>query len=186
MGAWGAIIMGFFGALFAALTLAFQLHWSGPILGLPFLGFALIALAAAQVLRRPGEGVVPSKQAEKAIMWSSIGEGVGLFVAADLVVNLGHAELLLPAMAIVVGLHFLPIAYAAPFRPFYLLGGALLGAGALGFILAGPAGGEVAGFAAAAALWAAAALAIRRDARAKSAAPAPDAHSAVSARPEKG
>ena len=58
---------------------------------------------------------------------------------------------------------------AAPFRPFYLLGGALLAAGALGFVIPPPAGGEVAGFAAAAALWAAAATAIVRDRRAKSA-----------------
>ena len=51
-------------------------------------------------------------------MWSSIGEGVGLFAAAQLTISLGHRELLLPAMALVVGLHFLPIALAVPFRPF--------------------------------------------------------------------
>ena len=47
-------------------------------------------------------------------MWSSIGEGVGLFVAAQTVISLGHREMLLPAMALVVGLHFLPMAYAIP------------------------------------------------------------------------
>ena len=102
-------------------------------------------------------------------MWSSIGEGVGLFVAAQLTTSLGHAELLLPAMAFVVGLHFLPMAYAVPFRPFYLLGAALLAAGALGFVVAAPAGGEIAGFAGAVALWIASVLAIRRDSKAKSA-----------------
>jgi hypothetical protein len=168
MGAWGAIIMSFFGSLFAALTLAFQLHWRGAMLGLPFLGFLLIALAAADVIRRPGEGVAPSKRAEKVIMRSSIGEGVGLFAAAQLTMSLGHPQLLLPAMAIVVGLHFLPIAYAAPFAPFYLLGAALLAGGGLGLVLPAPAGGEVAGFTAAAALWMASALAIRRDSRARS------------------
>jgi hypothetical protein len=161
--------MGFFGTLFAALTLGFQLHWHGAVLGLPFLGFLPIALAAAWVIRRPGEGVAPSKQAEKVIMWSTIGEGVGLFVVANLATNLGHPELLLPAVALVVGLHFLPIARAAQFTPFYLLGGALLAAGALGFVIAPPIGGEVAGFAAGAALWIASALAIRRDSKAKSA-----------------
>jgi hypothetical protein len=35
-------------------------------------------------------------------MWSTIGEGVGLFVVANLATNLGHAELLLPAIALVV------------------------------------------------------------------------------------
>jgi hypothetical protein len=167
MGTWGAIIMSFFASVFAALTLALHYGWTGLALASPFLAFAAVALAAAVVIRRPGEGISPSPKAERVIMWSTIGEGVGLFVAANLVTNLGHRELLLPAMALVVGLHFLPIAFAAQFRPFYALGLALLGASALGFVLGPPAGGRVAGFAAAAALLAAAIIAVLRDARAK-------------------
>jgi hypothetical protein len=36
--------------------------------------------------------------------------------------NLHHPEWLMPAVALIVGLHFLPIAWAAPFPPFYALG----------------------------------------------------------------
>jgi hypothetical protein len=169
MGAWGAIIMSFFGALFAALTLGFQFHWTGLALGLPFLMFVAIALAAIAVIRRPGAGISPSPAAERVIMWSSIGEGVGLFVVANLVINLGHREMLLPAMAFVVGLHFLPMAYAMPFRPFYALGVALLAAAAAGFAVAAPTGDAVSGFAGTIALWVAALLAVRRDVQAKSA-----------------
>src|SRR4051812_39525372 len=122
MGAWGAIIMSFFGSLFATLTLLFEFGWTGMVLGLPYVIFAAIALAAIIVIRRPGEGIVPSRQAERVIMWSSIGEGVGLFLVANIVINLGHRELLLPAMAVVVGLHFLPIAHATGLRAFYGLG----------------------------------------------------------------
>ncbi|MES2055339.1 MAG: hypothetical protein V4564_05300 [Pseudomonadota bacterium] len=160
--------MSFFGAVFAAMTLAIGLGWSGVPLMLPFLVFAAIAAAAAIVIRRPGEGVTPSTQAGRVIMWSTIGEGVGLFVAANLVVNLGHHEWLLPAMALVVGLHFIPMAAAIPFRPFYGLAAALLGAAALGFALTQPINEEIAGLTAALALWTAALLAIRRDSRAKS------------------
>jgi hypothetical protein len=163
MGGWGAIIMGFFGSVFAALTLCLQYHVAGAALAIPFVVFAAIGLAAAYVLRSPGAGIAPSERAGRVIMWSSIGEGVGLFVAANLVMNLHRPELLLPAMALVVGLHFLPIAYAAPFRPFYALGGALILAAIAGFILHGPAAGSVAGLTAAVALWTAATLAIRRD-----------------------
>lgn len=163
MGAWGAIIMSFFGAVFAALTMYWQCHVSGLALAIPFAGFAAIALAAAYVLRLPGTGITPSKRAERAIMWSTIGEGVGLFLAANIVVNIHRPELLLPAMALVVGLHFLPIAWAAPFRPFYLLGGALILAAIAGFILAAPTGGMVAGLMAALGLWTAAIVAVRRD-----------------------
>src|SRR4051812_16686999 len=146
MGAWGAIIMSFFGSLFAALTLGFQLGWSGLWLGLPYIIFIAIALAAIIVIRLPGQGITPSQRAEKVIMWSSIGEGVGLFLAANIVINLGHRQLLLPAMATVVGLHFLPMAFAVPFKPFYALGLALLAAAGLGFAIAPPTGGAVSGF----------------------------------------
>jgi hypothetical protein len=169
MGAWGAIIMSFFGALFAALTLGFQLHWSGIMLGLPFLGFVAIGLAAVFALRLPGQGIALPERAERVIMWSSIAEGVGLFLAANIVINLGHREMLLPAMAAVVGLHFLPMGWGVPFRPYYVLGLALLAAAAAGFAIGGTAGGEVAGFAGCIALWVAAILAVLRERRAKAA-----------------
>jgi hypothetical protein len=167
MGAWGAIIMSFFGACFVALTLALQFHWRGLELGLPFFGFAVILFLALIVIRLPGKGISPSKEGERAIMWSTIGEGVGLFIAANVVVNLHHSEMLLPAMALVVGLHFLPIAYAETFRPFYALGIALLLGAAIGFKMHPPVGGIIAGFTAAGALWVASLLAIVRDRQAK-------------------
>jgi hypothetical protein len=167
MGAWGAIIMGFFGSLFATLTLAFQFGWTGIWLGLPYAMFVAIALAAIIVIRRPGEGVSPSPRAEKVIMWSSIGEGIGLFLCS-FVINFGHRELLLPAMALVVGLHFLPMAHFISFRPFYVLGLALLVAAALGFGIGHQIGGTVSGSAGAAALWVAALMAAYRDMKAKS------------------
>ena len=163
MGGWGAIIMSFFGACFASLTLYWQYDSTGLVLALPFLGFAAVALAAVHVLRLPGTGIVPSQRAERAIMWSTIGEGVGLFLASNIVMNLHRPELLLPAMALVVGLHFLPIAYAAAFRPFYLLGAALILAAIVGIVIAPPTGGGVAGLMAALGLWTAAAIAVRRD-----------------------
>jgi hypothetical protein len=165
MGAKGAIILGFFGSLFAALTLAFAFDRTGIMLAFPFAMFAAIALAAIIVMRRPGEGIVPSERVKRTIMWSSIGEGIGMALAANIAIKLGHPEMLLPAMALVVGLHFLPIAHAARFRPFWLLGFALLTAAALGFALGLP---WIAGFAGAAALWAAALLAVRREMAARS------------------
>jgi hypothetical protein len=167
MGAWGAMIMSFFGAVFAAITLALQSHWKGLALGLPFLVFAAILLLALLVVRLPGEGISPSERGGRAIMWSTIGEGVGLFIAANVVNNMHHPEMLLPAMALVVGLHFFPIAYAESFRPLYVLGTTLLLASVIGFAMAPPKGGLFAGFAAAGALWLASLLAVVRDSQAK-------------------
>ena len=163
MGAWGALIMGFFGSVFASLTLYWQWHLSGAALALPFLGFVLIGLAAGYVIRVPGEGIRPTPKEERAMLWSSIAEGVGLFLASNIVINLHRPDLLLPAMALVVGLHFLPIAYAATFRPFHVLGAALIVVASAGFIVGAPTGSEVAGFMAAGVLWLAAGMAIRRD-----------------------
>ena len=167
MGAWGAIIMSFFGAAFAALTLYWQYGVVGFALAIPFLVFAALAFAAAYVLRRPGTGLVPSPRAERALMWASIGEGVGLFLAGNIVMNLHRPDWLLQAMALVVGLHFLPIAWAARFRPYFILGAALVLASIAGFSVPAPLGGAVAGLMAALALWTAALHAVRRDSLAK-------------------
>ena len=167
MGAWGALIMSFFGAVFASLTLYWQWHLAGVTLALPFFMFLLIGFAASHVIRTPGEGIKPSPTEKRAIMWSSIGEGVGLFLAANIVMNMHRPDFLLPSMALVVGLHFLPIAFAAGFRPFYVPGMALILAAIMGFIVKAPAGGEVAGFMAAGTLWLASGIAVRRDRLAK-------------------
>jgi hypothetical protein len=161
--------MGFFGAFFAAMTLYWQFDVTGWALAIPFIGFAAIALAAAHVIRQPGEGIAPSPKAARVIMWSSIGEGIGLFLASNIVINLQRPEWLMPAMALVVGAHFIPIARAVPFRPFLALGAALMLAGAVGFVVPSQAGGAASGFLAALGLWTAAILAVRRDRRFKQA-----------------
>jgi hypothetical protein len=102
-------------------------------------------------------------------MWSSIGEGIGLFLVTNIVINLHYPQLLLPSMAIVVGLHFLPIAYAEKFQPFYVLGFALILSAILGFVIEAPVGGELAGLMAACSLWLASMIAIGRDLKAKQA-----------------
>ncbi|GAN91159.1 hypothetical protein Gbfr_025_019 [Gluconobacter frateurii M-2] len=68
MGAWGALIMSFFGGVFASLTWYWQWHLSGIALAVPFLGFVLIGLAAMYVIRSPGEGIKPTPKEERAIM----------------------------------------------------------------------------------------------------------------------
>ncbi|MGC5749299.1 hypothetical protein J4P41_11795 [Gluconobacter sp. NFX36] len=66
-------------------------------------------------------------------------------------------------MALVVGCHFLPIAFAGGFRPFYVLRATLIVVATAGFLVGVPMGGEVAGLMAAGALWLASGIAIRRD-----------------------
>lgn len=167
MSARGALIMSFFGALFAALTAYWHGLAHGAVLAAPFLVFGLIGLVALKVIRLPGEGLRLSDRVGRVVLWSTIGEGIGLFLAANVVVNLHRPDLLLPSMALVVGLHFVPIAVAAQFRPYLIVGMALVAAAVAGFLVQMPLGGELAGFASAASLWAASVIAVRRDWRAK-------------------
>ena len=164
MGATGAVIMSFFAAVFASMALAIRSGWHTSLPFLPFLIFAGIAIAARVLSRRAGQRPDAPKRTGRVILWSSVAEGVGIFVAANVVANLGHPELLLPAIALVVGLHFLPMAYLIPFRPFYLLGGTLVAVAVLAVGRPDLVGARSAGFAAALVLWTAALLALRRQA----------------------
>lgn len=169
MGARGAIIMGFFGAVFAALTI--HQHWqvAGLKIALPFIISIAIWAVAAQTIRLKGNGFAMSEKMKKVLLWSSTGEGIGIFVAVNVVNNLHRPDLILPAMALVVGLHFLPIAHAVSFRPFYILATVLLLSAAIGFIVPAPVGSEIAGISAALALWVASITAVSRERDAKQA-----------------
>ncbi|HEK20581.1 MAG TPA: hypothetical protein ENO28_09045 [Bacteroidetes bacterium] len=50
------------------------------------------------------------KKKEKWFMIICAGEGIGIFLAVNIVVNLHHPELQVPAIALAVGLHFFPLA----------------------------------------------------------------------------
>jgi hypothetical protein len=125
--------------------------------------FTVIALAALYVLRRSGGRNALSDRAKRTLVWSSTGEGVGIFIAINIAINLHRPEWRLPAMALVVGLHFMPIAYGAAFRAFYALGAALIVVALIGFAAPTPLGGYFAGIAAAMCLWTASVLGVLRD-----------------------
>jgi hypothetical protein len=165
MGSTGAVIMGFFAGIFCVLALGPVLGWTNPLLLIPIaiLGFIVARVVA---LSRRGSAKLATAHAEDVITWASIGEGIGIPIVVTVLIILGHRDLILPGIAAVVGLHFLPMAYAIPFRAFYALGVALLIAAIVGILLRQPIGSEVAGVAAAAALWFASFAALRRESRA--------------------
>lgn len=155
--------MSFFGAVFLALTFGWQWHFSGVALALPFLVFALIVSAALRVSRLRGGRIDLSDRARRAILWSSAGEGIGFAVAFNIVVALHRPHWRLPAMALIVGLHFLPIAYVAVIRAFYILGGALITVALIGFAMPTPFGAQFAGITSAMCLWAASIISVVGD-----------------------
>ncbi len=50
------------------------------------------------------------KRRDKRFMIIFIAEGVGIFVGINIVINLGYPNLVVPVIALVVGLHFFPLA----------------------------------------------------------------------------
>jgi hypothetical protein len=81
---------------------------------------------------------VPAPNAGRVVGIASAVEGVVIFVAANVLVNTGHADWTAPAVAIIVGLHFLPIARWLPARSYYLTAALLVAVGAASLAL--PAG----------------------------------------------
>lgn len=163
MGPWGALIMGFFGGIFFAAASVIAGGWKSPYLIIPFLVLAVIAVIARRMMKHAGPASFDaSPRAGRIISLSSIAEGVGIPVVALTLANTGHINLLLPGVAVVVGLHFLPMAYAIPFRPFYGLALLLLLAALAGMLIQQPEGSVIAGFAAACVLWVASGVALTR------------------------
>lgn len=161
MGPVGAIVMGFFGGMFGVMGLmpiaSVTSLW---LLALPVLIAAGVIGAAVRRLRSHPGGYPRPDRIGRIIGWASAGEGIGIFLAVNVVINLGRPDLVLPVIALVVGLHFLPMAYAIPHRAFYVDGAALLLVSAIGFAVPQPAGTVVTGVAAALVLWTACCVAL--------------------------
>lgn len=171
MGARGAIIMSFFGAVFASMTLALQMDCRGSLLFSPFILTMGVFIFSIHTIRLPGEGIVPSGPARRVILWSTLGEGIGIFIAANVAINLGYSHILLPVIALIVGLHFLPMGYGIPFPQFYLMGSLIILSGLVGLAVNQPLGGAISGFWSAIVLLLASALAVHRDRSARVASP---------------
>ncbi len=163
MGPWGALIMGFFGSGFFVAASVQQGGWRNPLIIAPALVFAGLALTAWRMIATAAPSAYsPSPAAEKVISRATMFEAIGVPVVAIGLANTGHAALVMPGVAAVVGLHFIPMGWAIPFRPFFGLAVAILVASGAGFALPQPTGSIVAGFIAALALWTASVLALRR------------------------
>src|ERR1700760_3475809 len=84
--------------------------------------FSLIALTlvfnAIKYFREAKRFPIAESEADKAEekragKWFGIifgAEGLGIFIGINVVINLGHADLTIPVIALVVGLHFYPLA----------------------------------------------------------------------------
>jgi hypothetical protein len=98
------------------------------------LPIAVSLAVLAYALRHPDSRAEPRPHVGRLVgIWSGI-EGVAMFVAANVLIATHHREALMPAFAIIVGAHFLPLARGIPVRLYYLSGTALVAVGIAGLL----------------------------------------------------
>lgn len=135
----------------------------GPV----WLAVVPVAISVALLLwasRQPvGTGnPVEGDHVGRAIGIATAIEGVAMFLAANILINLHMPTLLMPVFAIIVGLHFLPLARWIPVPLYYRTGGALIAVGLAASFLPPEHRAIATGIAAALVLWASGILLIRR------------------------
>jgi hypothetical protein len=165
----GALVMSGFGALWAAggVLLSGYPAWAWIVVASPLLAFVLHSVQGLRATPRVTAPLAADlaerqRRAGRIFAWTSVAEGLGIFLAVNVVVNLGYPQWQMAAAMAVVGLHFLPLARAFGYRP-HVVTGVVMTAWALAYPWLSPAGAlaPVGPFGAAAILLASAAWALR-------------------------
>ncbi len=131
----GAIVLSFFAALWAFLAL----HLSGQVLWMQVMPFVLSLVLILAALNNDRGVVQPSKEERgrmgRAVMlWSAV-EGVAIAGGINVLANTGHSEWGTAFVALVVGLHFFPLALSLRVPLYWLTGLGLIGVAAAGVAL---------------------------------------------------
>lgn len=133
----GAIIMSAFGVIWWVVGFRASGQPSLLTYGVPLA--AAVAITVACLRGRAAEPETEeSKRRDRIVGIASAAEGVAIFVVANVLVNVGRRDEVAPAMALIVGLHFLPLARWLPARPYYLTAATLVALALAGFLIPSP------------------------------------------------
>lgn len=132
----GSIIAGIFATIwwFAGTR---NSEWPVILLfGIPSIIFTFIIITAKKgnktsAVRSKSGG----RRVGRLVGFASGVEGILIIVTVNVLTNIGKPELLLPIIAIIVGLHFLPLARWLPVKLFYYSAGGLIILGIFGFLI---------------------------------------------------
>lgn len=150
----GPVILSVFAAIWAIIGLdaiaAPRALWLAP--AAISAGAIAAALAASRARPRPPEA--ESRRIGRLVgLWSAV-EGVAIFAAINLCINLHRPGLVTAAISLVVGLHFFPLAHGLPVRLYYVSGAAITVLAGLGLVAGGSVGPAAVAFGTALILWA--------------------------------
>jgi hypothetical protein len=139
MSSTGVIIMGVFAAIWWLVGVRASGHASTLTYGIPLVVTGLIVIAALRGRER-FEQASPEEEARRGrlVGIASGGEGLAIFLAMIVLGNLGLSDYAAPVIAIIVGLHFMPLARWMPARLYYCTGALLIVLGVCGFAIQRP------------------------------------------------
>lgn len=98
------------------------------------IGISAVIIGLSFRRRWPRAEIQHGNPWKSVAIWSSV-EGLGIFVAVNVLVRTGHPQLIVPVIAVIVGLHFFPLARGIPLRGFHVTGAALVIFGVSGILL---------------------------------------------------
>lgn len=135
----GVFILCFFSPLWLVLAKLNNAPLSWLVIALGVCLSAVLIWLNQQQRREPSP--MPAneqKRIGRVFMWSSIGEGVGIFVVLNILINAGLADRFMAGVALVVGLHFIPIGLKVPMKVALLLAAVLFTISVVGFVIPSP------------------------------------------------
>jgi hypothetical protein len=134
MTATGAMIMSVFAAIWWIVGARFSGYGSLPMYAIPIVATAAVLTLAMRNRSAPA-GITPEEERRRGrvVGYASAAEGVAILIAFQVLGMLGKIGWGAPVVAIIVGLHFLPLARWLPARPYYITSGVLVVVGGAGF-----------------------------------------------------
>jgi hypothetical protein len=140
--------------VFAALWAWAALLFSGAAPGLNAIPIAVSLALLVSGWRASGVFPTRGRHVGSVVgLWSGI-EVVALVVSVNVLQHFQRADLMFPLAAIIVGLHFFPLARGIPVRLYYGTGAGLVAAGLVGLLLPAAQRPVAVGIGAALVLWA--------------------------------
>lgn len=132
----GAIIMGVFAAIWWIVGVRASGYAATLTYGIPLVVTGLIVFAALRGRHR-FEQVSPEEDARRGrlVGIASGGEGIAILIAVNVLPYFGLSDYAAPVIAIIVGLHFVPLAQWLPAHLYYGTGALLVVLGVCGFMI---------------------------------------------------
>jgi MFS family permease len=128
----GVLVMSGFGALWsgAGLALSSAPAWAWAMLAIVSLAFGVRALHLLRttpppIRPLPADISLRKRRGDRIFAWTTVGEGLGILLAINVVSTLGHPQWQPAAAMVVVGLHFLPQSTAYAYPPHLVTGVAM-------------------------------------------------------------